>query len=49
MIIMRPPASPSKPSVKFTELAEARIMNMNNGIYHHPSTKSPIPGTWIWS
>ncbi len=41
-----PPASPSRPSVMLTELADAMMIKMNNGMYHQPIEKSPIPGKW---
>src|SRR3989338_4141312 len=40
-----PPANPSRPSDSFTENALETITSINRGIYHHPISKSPTPGT----
>jgi len=47
--IKSPEASPSRPSVKFTEFEVATMMNMKSGIYHHPIVTSPIMGMFIES
>lgn len=42
-IIKRPLASPSSPSVKFTEFAVAIITKMKIGMYHQPTSIASIP------
>ena len=48
-MIRRPPARPSRPSVRLTALEVARMTRMKSGMYHQPSMISPTPGMWIWS
>lgn len=42
-MINKPLASPSSPSVKFTEFAVALITNIKSGIYHHPNSIELTP------